>query len=91
MPIHVSLPAQFATLAGGAEEMELEGKTIGEVLETLAGRHTAFRNLLWTRDGQPNPAVVYFVNGRQIRAAEAPGTPLRDGDALLLVSAVEGG
>lgn len=91
MSIHVSLPAQFADLAGGAEELELEGRTIAEVAEALASRHAVFRGLLWTRDGRPNPAIVYFLNGRQVGAAEAPGTPLRDGDTLLVVSAVEGG
>ncbi len=90
MPIHVSLPAQFAELAGGAEEMDLKGSTVGEVLEHLVTRHPAMRPLLW-RDGRPNPVVVLFVNGQQLRAADAPSTALRDGDELLLISAVEGG
>jgi len=91
MPVHVSLPAQFAELAGGAESFELEGRSVDEVLRTLAREHPPFRPLLWRADGQPNPVVVCFLNGRQLAAAEAPATPVRDGDELLLISAVEGG
>jgi molybdopterin synthase sulfur carrier subunit len=90
MTIHVSLPAQFAELAGGAEELEVEGATVGEVLQRLAAQHPPFRPLLW-RDGQPNPVIVLFVNDKQLSAAAAPSTPLQDGDRLLLLSAVEGG
>jgi molybdopterin synthase sulfur carrier subunit len=91
MTIHVSLPAQFAEMAGGAEEMEMEGATVGAVLGTLAAQHPPFRSLLWTRDGRLNPVVVIFVNGRQLPAGDPAATPLHDGDELLLISAVEGG
>jgi sulfur carrier protein ThiS len=60
-------------------------------LRALAQRHPTVRPLLWRTDGQPNPVLVCFVNGRQLPSAGAPATPLRDGDELLLISAVEGG
>lgn len=91
MTVHVSLPVQFAQLTRGEEEFELEGATVGEVLRALAERHPPLRPLLWRGDSQFNPVIVCFVNGRQLRMADAPGTRLHDGDKLLLIAAVEGG
>jgi molybdopterin converting factor small subunit len=91
MTVRVSLPAQFAELAGGAESLSLRGGTVGAVLRALAELHPSFRGLLWLPDGAPNPVVVLFLNGRLLAHSGAAGTPLRDGDELTLLSAVEGG
>lgn len=91
MTVSVSLSAQFAELAGGSETLRLEGGTVAEVLRALADQHPSFRRLLWLPDGAANPVVVLALNGRHLAGSAAAAAPLRDGDELTLLSAVEGG
>jgi molybdopterin converting factor small subunit len=95
MAIRIEFAAQFAEAAGGHTHLEAEGRTVGEVLRHATDRYPALRGLIWSRLTEPykelNPVVAVFVNGEPVHAAEPWVAPVRDGDSLLVLSAVEGG
>ncbi|HUJ75926.1 MAG TPA: MoaD/ThiS family protein [bacterium] len=99
MTVRVSWVQAFADLAQGQPGLAASGRTVGEVLAQVAQAHPRLGALLWPQGrggaGEPrgalNPVVVLFLNGQQVRGPEALAASVRDGDELMLVSAVEGG
>jgi molybdopterin converting factor small subunit len=102
MPIRIAFPAQFAELIGGADSVTVDGATVGEALARLTERHPALASLVWPRGAGPapgtggvrgalNPVIVVFLNGEDVRHAGGLQAPLREGDELTVISAVEGG
>jgi len=78
-------------VTGGRRRERLTGSTVGEVLAALESRHPALRSLLRNEAGQLRPFVLVFLNSEDIRAGQGERTPVRDGDVLAIVPAVDGG
>ena len=98
MPIRIAFPAQFAELIGGADSVTVDGGTVGEALARLTERHPVLASLVWPRGAagpagrtELNPVIVVFLNGEDVRHGAGLGSPLREGDELTVISAVEGG
>lgn len=89
--IEVRLPASFAGAAGGRRRLRVTGDRVGEALAALERRHPEIRALLRTESGELRPFVLIFLNSEDIRSRQGEETPLRAGDRLAIVPAVEGG
>jgi molybdopterin converting factor small subunit len=63
---------------------------VGEALAALTADHPALARLVW-RDGHFNEQLVAFVNRDDVRRLQRMETPLRPGDRVVLITAVEGG
>ena len=90
MSVRIELAHVLAELAGGAERVEVEADTVGAALRALTARHPALAPLVW-REGRFNDQLVAILNREDVRRLQALDTPLRPGDALMLITAVEGG
>jgi molybdopterin converting factor small subunit len=71
----------------GVGELELEADTLGQLLVALAVRFPSLGELI-TAD-QLQPSVVANLNGD--RFVSDPGTELKEGDSVLILSADAGG
>ena len=91
MSVRVALAALLAERIGEPKELELEGASVEEALRDLSGRYDALAPLLWKPSGEFNPLLVVFLNKTNIRDLEGLATPLKPGDQLTVVSALEGG
>ncbi len=91
MTLRVSLANILADRIGGAAEVEVEGVTIGEALQDLTRRYPPLEALVWKSEGVFNDQLVLFRNGEDVRRLEGMRTPLKSGDELMLITAVEGG
>ena len=91
MSVRVALAALLAERIGEPKELELEGASVEEALRDLSGRCDALAPLLWKPSGEFNPLLVVFLNKTNIRDLEGLATPLKPGDQLTVVSALEGG
>lgn len=91
MAVRIALASMLADLAGGQDRVEVEGATVGEALHDLTARHPPLAALLWRPDGAFNEQLVAFVNQQDVRRLQALDTPVRAGDELMLITAVEGG
>jgi MoaD family protein len=87
----VKFPAVLRANVGGAREVEVEGSTIGEVLDSLVGTYPTLRDQLFTEDGELNRFVNVYVNGQDVRYLDGTGTPVRAGDEVRLLPAMAGG
>ena len=91
MKVKVTLAPILADSIGGDRTLQLEGSTVGEVLRDLGERHAPLARLLW-RDGEAlNPMLAVFRNRDDVRSLEGLATPVRAGDEVAVISAVEGG
>ena len=91
MPVSVRIPTQLRELSGGASELELEGKTVAEILEALEERHPGFAARLHDDNGELRRFVNVFVADEDIRFLQALDTPVAEGQVVSIVPAVAGG
>ncbi len=88
MAIGVKLPTVLRPLAGGAERVEVEGATVGEVFAAL---DPPLRRRLTDEQGAVRRHVNIYLGNDNIRDLDGLGTTLRDGDELLVLPSVAGG
>ena len=87
MSITVRTGAVLKGLLGGQQEIEAEGKTVGELLEGLN-----IRDRLCDDTGKVRRHFNIHVNdGEDIRLLQGLDTPVKDGDTVTILSAIAGG
>ncbi|WP_337843960.1 ubiquitin-like small modifier protein 1 [Thermus sp.] len=85
----VNLYATFRDLTGKGQ-LQVEGRTVGEVLENLVARYPAMRAELFEGEGL-SERVSVFLDGRDVRYLEGLATPLAEEATLDLFPPVAGG
>ena len=93
MKVGVRLPTVLRPFAGDVERVEVEPveATVGSVFATLEGDHPALRRRLIDEQGALRRHVNVFLGNDNIRDLNGLGTPLSDGDELLILPSVAGG
>jgi sulfur-carrier protein len=89
--VTVKIPTQLRAVAGGEAEVPAEGATVGEVLESLYGRHGELRDRIAGDDGQLRRFVNVYLAGEDIRFLDGLQTPVPDGAEIQILPAVAGG
>jgi len=87
----VRIPPVLRQATGGARELQVEGGTVGEVLEALYRDHPAVRGQLVTADGELHKFVNLYVNDEDARMLDWLDTELGERDTLLILPAMAGG
>ncbi len=86
MPV-VRLRAPLSELAGGRRELELEGATVGEVLQALEREHPGVKGWILDERGLIREHINVFVNKDYGREDTAVGAQ----DRLHVLPAISGG
>ena len=89
--ITVTIPTALRQYTGGSSETEVEAKTSGEALESLTAKHTELRKHLYNERNTLRNFVNVYVNDQDIRHLDGLGTPLKDGDNIMIVPSIAGG
>ena len=90
MAVSVSIPTQLRAVTGGDAEAEVEGATVGEVLDALFERYSDLRERI-CEDGDLRRFVNVYVGGEDIRFLGGLDTAVADGDEVKILPAVAGG
>jgi molybdopterin synthase sulfur carrier subunit len=90
MGVVVKIPTQLRSLTGGEGETEVEGSSVGEVLDALYERYDGLRDRI-TQDGELRRFVNVYAGGEDIRFGDGLETPVSDGDEVTILPAVAGG
>jgi len=90
MPVKVRIPSPLRPLTGGKAEVEVEARSVAEMIEALEASFPGMRDRL-TEGGKLRRSVNVFVNGEDIRFLQEEETPLKDGDEVSIIPAVAGG
>jgi sulfur-carrier protein len=90
MAITVKIPTQLRTATDGEASAEVDGATVGEVLDALYERYDDLRSRI-AEDGGLRRFVNVYVGGEDIRFLDGLDTSVSDGDEVTILPAVAGG
>ena len=94
MPVTVRIPSPLRTYTDGADTLDLDGGTVGDLLSSLTGRAPGIENRLFKGEGEGrklNRFVNIYVNDEDIRFLDGLGTLVKAGDEVSIVPAIAGG
>ncbi|MCS7136828.1 MAG: MoaD family protein [Candidatus Caldarchaeum sp.] len=91
MPVKVYLPTPLRQYAEGRDVIELEGSTVGEVLNKLVSRYNSLQKHLFSETGAVRSFVNVFLNNEDIRFLEGVNTKIKDGDTIYIIPSIAGG
>jgi adenylyltransferase/sulfurtransferase len=91
MAYRVLIPTPLRPYTGQQDTVELEGRTVGDILSALTSRYADLRRHLYADDGKLRHFVNVYVNDDDIRYLEREATALKSGDVISIVPSVAGG
>jgi len=87
----VIIPTPLRQYAGKQEALDLEAKTVGELLTRLVAEHGDLKRHLYTDDGKLRSFVNVYLNDEDIRYLQKEDTPVKDSDVVSIVPSIAGG
>ena len=90
MAINVRIPTPLRTLTGGADEVSIEGSTVGELIDNLEKKHPGIKERLCDEKGVRRFVNIY-ANEEDIRFLDNLQTKVKEGDSVSIVPAIAGG
>lgn len=91
MSVLVRIPTPLQKLVGDKSEVQAEGATLREVVQSLAAQNEEFKTRLLDDSGELRRFVNVYVNEEDVRFLQKLDTPLKDGDEVSIVPAIAGG
>ncbi|MFZ5922212.1 MAG: ubiquitin-like small modifier protein 1 [Chloroflexota bacterium] len=85
------IPTPLRPYTEGQGELQVSAPTVGEAMRELVSRYPALRPHLFTEQDDLRSFVNLFVNDEDIRSLDGAGTPLSDGDRLMIIPSIAGG
>ena len=90
MAVTVKIPTQLRAATDGEALADVEGSTVGEVLDSLYERYGELRSRI-AEDGGLRRFVNVYVGDEDIRFLDGLETAVSDGDEVTILPAVAGG
>jgi molybdopterin converting factor small subunit len=87
----IRIPTPLRSYVNGQNEVNVQGKTVADVVENLLTQYPAMRPHLTNGDGQLRPFVNLFLGESNVRDLQGLETPIAEGDKLLLIPSIAGG
>jgi molybdopterin synthase sulfur carrier subunit len=87
----VKIPPVLRPAVSGMSELQVDGSTVGEVLNGVAGLHPETRGQLFADDGELNRFVNVYVNDEDVRVQQGLATGVGAGDTVVILPAMAGG
>ena len=91
MNINVRIPTPLRKLTQEKEVVQVDGKTIAEIIESLDSKFPGLKNRICDEKGEIRRFVNVFLNDEDVRFLENQATALKDGDEISIVPAIAGG
>ncbi len=91
MTVAVRIPTPLRKLTGGADEVNIEGATIGELIDNLEAAHPGMKERLCDDNGEIRRFVNVYLNDEDVRFLDGRNTALKDADEVSIVPAIAGG
>lgn len=91
MSIEIRIPTPLRKLADGQGEVQVEGKTVREVLGALEAKHPGFKEKLLDDKGALRRFINVYAGDEDVRFLQGLDTELTDGATVSIVPAIAGG
>ena len=91
MSVLVRIPTPLRTLTDNRGELQIEARTIKELLDRIEHEYRGMQGRLRDEQGDLRHFINLYVNDEDIRFLQGPETVLKPGDQVSIVPAVAGG
>ncbi len=91
MAVSVRIPTPLRKFTNDQSNVQIEGSTIGQVLDNLEASHSGIKEKLVDEEGEIRRFVNIYVNDEDIRFLDGAATEVKDGDSVTIVPAIAGG
>ncbi len=91
MSATLRIPTVLRPAVGGQATLEVEGGTIGEVLQNVTALHPSLSGQLLADDGTLHRFLNVYVHDDDVRYIGGVDAPVKDHDEITLLPAVAGG
>lgn len=91
MSIKVLIPTPLRPYTDKRDTIEVEGKTVGEILENLTKRYSQIHQHLYGENGGLRSYVNIYVNDEDIRYLAKEKTPVNETDTISIIPSIAGG
>jgi molybdopterin synthase sulfur carrier subunit len=90
MSVTVKIPTPLRPLTAGRSELQIEGATVGEVLQKLDAEHKGFAERV-LESGSVRRFINVYVNEDNIRDHQNLETQVKAGDTISILPSIAGG
>ncbi len=87
----VRIPTPLRRVTNGQDKVEIDGDTLGQIIEVMDSTYPGFKDRLVDEDGEIRYFVNIYLNGEDVRFLQGMETTTKTGDELSIVPAVAGG
>ena len=91
MSVKVKIPTLLRSITAGNAEVDVDGATVGEVIEKLAAEYPAILERVLDADGQIRAFVNVYLEDEDVRFLDGLATPVADRQVVSILPAVAGG
>ncbi|MEC5319885.1 ubiquitin-like small modifier protein 1 [Brenneria populi subsp. brevivirga] len=91
MSVTLLIPTALRAFTDGQSKIQLEGNTVGQLIEALAQRYPDIRQHLYEEEGGLRSFINLYVNDSNIKNTGGLDTPVSAGNEVILVPAIAGG
>ena len=91
MSVKVRIPSPLRTYTAGADAIQAEGASVGDVLNNLKAQAAGIETRLFKGPNLLNRFVNVYLNDEDIRFLQNLETPVKAGDEISIVPAIAGG
>jgi molybdopterin converting factor small subunit len=87
----ILIPTPLRQFANGQDAVEINGATVGEILDQLTTQHPDLRKNLFNDEGKLRSFVNVYLNDEDIRYLSKSATAAKDSDTISIVPSIAGG
>jgi molybdopterin synthase sulfur carrier subunit len=91
MAVKVRIPTPLRKLTNGQEEVSVDSRNMGELIEALERDYPGMKERLCDETGKVRRFINLYLNEEDIRFLQNLDTPLKDGDEVSIIPAIAGG
>src|SRR6516165_301720 len=91
MATKILIPTPLRPFTDKKDAVDVEGKTIGELLADLTAKHSGLKAHLYNDQGKLRSFVNIYINDEDIRYLQKEQTPVKAGDTVSIIPSVAGG
>jgi molybdopterin converting factor small subunit len=87
----IRIPPVLRPYVGGEKELNAEGSSVGQVLQTVVDEYPDTQSQLFAAGGQLNRYVNVYLNDEDVRVLDGLETSVGADDTLVILPAMAGG
>ena len=91
MGVLIEIPSALKQYVNNQDEVEVDGRSVEEVLNSLCTQFTELKPNLFDEDGKVRNFINVYLNDDDIRYADGMKSAVKDGDSIQIVPSISGG